>query len=79
MLCATRSPSAGTSYDIPNEIDFSAGTRGKSYKPARHLRVPVCLDAEVQQFLMAAAERKGVDLSQLANDLLRGDIALSRP
>lgn len=60
--------------DIPAEIDFSGGERGKFYRPSAHLKIPVYLDAEVQQYLSAVAERRGVDLSQLTNELLRKDI-----
>ena len=62
--------------DIPPEIDFSGGTRGKFYRPDSRLNLPVYLDAEVQAYLAALAARKGVPLSQLANDLLKNDIAI---
>jgi hypothetical protein len=62
--------------DIPREIDFSGGTRGKFHRPNARLNLPVYLDAEVQAYLAALAARKGVPLSDLANDLLKKDIAI---
>lgn len=62
--------------DIPSEIDFSGGTRGKFYRPNSKLNLPVYLDADVQSYLAALAARKGVPLSELANDLLKKDIAI---
>lgn len=62
--------------DMPSEIDFSKGTRGKFYKPDLKLNLPVYLDEEVQQYLAAIASRKGLAISDVANDLLKKDIAL---
>ena len=62
--------------DIPSEIDFSGGTRGKFHQPNSRLNLPVYLDADVQTYLAALAARKGVPLSELANDLLKKDIAI---
>ena len=62
--------------DLPAEIDFSGGTRGKFYRPNTRLNLPVYLDADVQAYLAALAARKGVALSELANDLLKKDIAI---
>jgi hypothetical protein len=62
--------------DLPPEIDFSGGTRGKFYRPNARLNLPVYLDADVQAYLTALAARKGVALSELANDLLKKDIAI---
>ena len=62
--------------DLPAEIDFSEGTRGKFARPEAKLNLPVYLDAEVQAYLSARAEARGVDVGQLVNDLLRKDIEL---
>jgi hypothetical protein len=62
--------------DIPAEIDFTGGTRGKFYRPRARLNLPVYLDADVQAYLAALAGKKGVPLSDLANDLLKKDIAI---
>ncbi|MCL1824801.1 MAG: hypothetical protein FWG26_02485 [Betaproteobacteria bacterium] len=62
--------------DLPAEIDFSKGTRGKFFHPGTRLNLPVYLDDQVQSRLAALANAKGVDFSTLVNDLLRKDIEL---
>jgi hypothetical protein len=62
--------------DLPAEIDFFGATRGKFYRPGARLNLPIYLDADVQATLAALAARKGVPLSELANDLLKKDIAM---
>jgi len=62
--------------DMPAEIDFSRGTRGKFFRPGMQLHLPVYLDSEVQARLTTLASAKGMDLSALVNDLLRKDIEL---
>ena len=62
--------------DMPSEIDFSEGVRGKFYKANSSLNLPVYLDGEVQSYLATIASKKGVPLSQLANDLLRLEIGI---
>jgi hypothetical protein len=62
--------------DLPPEIDFSGGIRGKFHRPNARLNLPVYLDADVQTYLAAVAARKGVALSDLANELLKKDIAI---
>jgi hypothetical protein len=62
--------------DLPPEIDFSGGTRGKFYRENARLNLPLYLDPDVQAYLAPLADRKGVPLSELANDLLRKEIAI---
>jgi hypothetical protein len=62
--------------DMPAEIDFSGGVRGKFYRPDARISLPVYLEADVQAYLVALAARKGVALSDLANELLKKDIAI---
>lgn len=62
--------------DMPAEIDFSKGIRGKFFRPGAKLNLPVYLDDQVQARLAALADAKGVDFSVLVNDLLRKDIEL---
>ena len=62
--------------DIPAEIDFSGATCGKFHRPDAKLNLPVYLDADVQAYLSTLAAKKGVPLSDLANDLLKKDIAI---
>lgn len=62
--------------DIPAEIDFSGGTRGKFFQSGAKVNLPVYLDDQVQSSLAALAIARGVDFSTLVNDLLRKDIEL---
>jgi hypothetical protein len=62
--------------DMPNEVDFSRGVRGKFYRPNAKLNLPIYLDERVQDFLATLAAKKGVQISDIANDLLKKDIAL---
>ncbi|SMF94914.1 Uncharacterized conserved protein, DUF497 family [Methylomagnum ishizawai] len=62
--------------DLPAEIDFSKGTRGKFYHPDLKFNIPIYLDEEVQRYLAAIASRKGISISDVANDLLKKDIAM---
>ena len=67
---------ATPSDDMPAEIDFSKGTRGKFFRPEASVNLPVYLDAEVQAYLSARAKARGVDMGQLVNELLKKDIEL---
>lgn len=62
--------------ELPAEIDFTNGIRGKFHRPGQRLHLPVYLDDPVQARLTALASAKGVDLSVLVNDLLRKDLEL---
>jgi hypothetical protein len=62
--------------DIPSEIDFSKGVRGKFFKPGARMNLPVYLEAEVQDYLTDRARARGIDVAQLVNELLKKDIEL---
>ena len=62
--------------NIPAEVDFTGATRGKFYRPNLRLNLPVYLDADVQDYLNVIAAKKGMPLSQLANDLLKREIGI---
>jgi hypothetical protein len=64
------------SDDMPANIDFSNGVRGKFYHPNATLNIPVYLDKDVQAYLAAIAARKGIPISDLANDLLKREIQI---
>ena len=61
---------------MKTEYDFSNGERGKFYRPKAQLHLPVYLDEEVQSYLQERAKAKGVDVSQLVNEILKQDIKL---
>jgi hypothetical protein len=62
--------------DMPGEIDFSKGSRGKFFKPSATLHLPVYLEAEVQAYLAERAKARGIEVAQLVNELLKKDIEL---
>ena len=62
--------------DMPAEIDFSGGKRGKFHQAGAQPHLPVYLERQVQDRLAALASAKGVELSTLINELLKKDIEL---
>ncbi len=62
--------------DMPAEIDFGGATRGKFYREGITLRLPVYLDDPLQARLSAIAGAKGIELSDLVDDLLRNGLEL---
>lgn len=56
--------------------DFSKGVRGKFHRPDAVFRLPVYLDEKVESYLAAKADAKGIELSELVNDLLRREIEI---
>jgi hypothetical protein len=72
-MTATSNPS---NDDIPDEIDFSEGVRGKFYRPGATFNLPVYLDTPVLEYLTERAKAKGVPLNDLVNQLLKKDIEL---
>lgn len=62
---------------MKKEYDFYKGERGKFYRAGARLNLPVYLDAEILAYLRKRAQSRGVDLSEMVNELLRKDIALA--
>ena len=53
------------------EYDFSKGERGKSYRKGAELRLPIYLDAKLQEQIERLAEKNGKDVSEMVNQLVR--------
>ena len=60
---------------MKDEYDFSKGERGKFYRPNATHRMPLYLDSEVMEFLTRRARAQGVEPQELANEMLKQDIA----
>jgi hypothetical protein len=52
---------ASNDDEMPAEVDFSGGTRGKFHRPGATLALPVYLETEVQARLALLANAKGID------------------
>jgi hypothetical protein len=61
---------------MKEHYDFSNAVRGKFYNANAVFELPVYLDEQVQGYLSAKAQAKGIDLSALVNDLLKREIEL---
>lgn len=61
---------------MKQRYDFSKGERGKFYRPDSVFKLPVYLDEAIETYLAKKAEAKGVELSDLVNELLKKDIEL---
>lgn len=59
------------STKMPDQIDFSGGTRGKFCRADATLNLPVHLESEVQTRLAKLASDRGIDFSTLVNETLR--------
>ncbi|HYS49030.1 MAG TPA: hypothetical protein VEM36_09685 [Xanthobacteraceae bacterium] len=56
--------------------DFSDGQRGKFCSRDAVFRMPVYLDERIENYLAGKAEAKGVELSDLVNELLKKEIEI---
>ena len=61
---------------MKDHYDFTKGVRGKFSSPDAVFKEPVYLDDEVQSWLAARADAKGIDLSVLVNSLLKKEIEI---
>lgn len=64
--------------DMPAEVDFSKGTRGRHYIPQEAaVYLPVSIERKVLEYFTEKAERKGVAVSQLLTEVLKRDIEIN--
>ena len=59
---------------MKREYDFSKAARGKFYRKGAELRLPIYLDAKLQSKLERLAQKKGRDVSDVVNQLLKKDV-----
>jgi hypothetical protein len=60
---------------MKGHYDFSKGERGKFYKPGAVFRLPIYLERDVERRLAARAEAQGVEVSDLANELIKAGLS----
>ena len=56
------------------EYDFSKGVRGKFYRKGAQLRLPIYLDAKLQRRLERLARKKGKDIGEMVNQLVKKEV-----
>lgn len=58
------------------DVDFTGGERGKFHRPGAALIAPIHLEPDVQAFLQARAQRRGMALAAFVNLILKKEIEL---
>ena len=61
---------------MKREYDFSKGVRGKFYRKGAELRLPIYLDAKLQEQLERLARKKGKDVGEMVNQLVQKEVEL---
>lgn len=62
--------------DAPEIQNWNNAERGRFFRHDAVKQIPVYLDADVMEFLADRAERRKIDTSTLANELLKKDVEL---
>ena len=64
--------------DIPAEIDFSRGVRGRHHIPHdAKVLMPASIERSVWEYFSGKAEQRGIELSDLLTEVLKRDIEIS--
>ena len=58
------------------EYDFSKAVRGKFFRKGVELRLPIYLDSKLQMQVEQLARKKGKDIGEIVNQLLRKEMEL---
>ena len=61
---------------MKRENDFTGAEREKFFRKGAELRLPIYLDAELQNQLECIALKKGKDIGELVNQLIRKEMEL---
>jgi len=61
---------------MKREYDFSQGERGKFYRKEAELRLPIYLDVKLQKQLERLAEKNGMNVNDLVNQLVQREVEL---
>lgn len=59
---------------MKREYDFSKAIRGKFYRKGAVLRLPIYLDAKLQNQLEQLAQKKGKDIGEMVNKLIKKEV-----
>ena len=64
--------------DMPDEIDFSTGSRGLHHIPPQSkVFLPASIERSVWEYFSGKAEQKGMGLSELLTEVLKRDIEIN--
>lgn len=61
---------------MKREYDFSRAVRGKFYHKGAELRLPIYLDLKLQRQLERLAQKKGKEIGEVVNQLVRKEVEL---
>ena len=61
---------------MKREYDFSKAVRGKFYRKGAELHLPIYLDAKLQTQLERIARKKGKEIGDVVNQLVRREMEL---
>ena len=61
---------------MKREYDFSKAVRGNFYRKGAELRLPIYLDAKLQTQLESLAQKKGKDIGEMVNQLVKKELEL---
>ena len=61
---------------MKREYDFSKAKKGKFYRKGAELRLPIYLDAKLQDQLEKIAQKKGKELGEVVNRLVKKEVEL---
>ncbi len=59
---------------MKRQYDFSKAVRGRFYRKGAELRLPIYLDAKLQGQLERIAKKKGKDIGDMVNQLVKKEI-----
>lgn len=59
---------------MKREYDFSKGVRGRFYRKGAELRLPIYLDAKLQEQLERLSEKNGKNVNEMVNHLVRKEV-----
>ena len=62
---------------MKKEYDFSKGERGKFYRPATELNIPVYLEPDVAKVVQERAKKRRSDIGAVVTEWLSKDIRTS--
>ena len=64
--------------DMPDEIDFSGGSRGLHHIPPQaKVFLPASIERSVWEYFSGKAEQKGMGLSELLTEVLKRDMEIN--